>query len=134
MPSTPGSIEEQRHRVNAEDLVAVDMRSANWLCKTSLPETDVIDWSSWSAVADDRGNHVASQCREAVAGAERLCRSGSIAQQALAKNVRRIVCRGDARGDIHFELAGTALVVHTVLGATETAAKTQQWLYTNLKP
>lgn len=130
----PRTIEEKRHRVNAEELVAEDVNSMNWICKTAIPEIEVIDWTTWKQPIDGKGNHVANQCRHVAAGAERLCRSGAIAQQALAKNVRRIVCRGDAQGDIKFELKGNTLVVRTFLGVTETDRKTQQWLYANLNP
>jgi hypothetical protein len=131
-PST--TIEEERNRANAEQLVASELVAMNTTCKTNVSDINVIDWATWKSAVDDQGNHAATQCRQIAAGAEALCRSDTIAQRAFAKGVTRIVCNGDGSGDLRFELKGTTLAVHTFLGAKETEIRTHRWLYANLKP
>jgi len=127
------SIEEKRQKADAEKLVEFDVKSMNKACKTTMPETGVIDWASWKTIVDDKNNKASSACKYVAYGMGNLCRGDKIAQETVAKDVKKLSCMGDSADDITFELKGDTLVVHTRLGVKDTDKKTKTWLSKNLQ-
>jgi hypothetical protein len=123
------TIEEKRVKDQAEKMAADRIKRVNENCKTSVPETGYIDWSSWDGKTDKAGN----ACKWVLFATATLCRSDKIAQETVAKNVKTMVCKGDSTDDIKFELKGTKLVVHTLDGAKDSEKKTKAWLTKNLE-
>jgi hypothetical protein len=127
------NIEEKRQKDAAEKLVAIEIKSMNTACKTSVPETGVIDWGSWKTIADEKNNSAGSRCKYVAYGIENLCRGDKIAQETVAKDLKKISCMGDATDDIKFELKGDTLVVHSHLLVKDVDKKTKTWLTKNLQ-
>jgi hypothetical protein len=128
------TIEEKRMKEAAEQDSAKQIKHMNEKCKTSVSETGYIDWSSWKALKSEDGrNKVAHACRWVPYGIGALCRSDKIAQEMVAKNIKKMVCKGDATDDVQFEMKGNTLVVHTLLGAQGTEKKARSWLTKNLE-
>jgi hypothetical protein len=128
------TIEEKRLKEEADKLVAFEMKSLNKNCKTTIPDAGIIDWSTWKELVNDKNSKVGSVCMYIAFGMNNLCRSDRIAQESVAKDIKKIVCKGDSTEDLKFELDkdGT-LVVHTHLGMKDTDKKTKTWLTKNLQ-
>ncbi|HEV7559070.1 MAG TPA: hypothetical protein VGO00_26535 [Kofleriaceae bacterium] len=131
------SLEEKRIKADAEKLLQFDVSKMNKSCKATVPDTGVIDWSTWRDVKDPAGGStkVHSQCGYVAYAMDLTCANGNdkIAQDTIAKDVKRLVCMGDAGADLRLELLkdGT-LVIHTSFAVKETVNKTKGWLAKNL--
>ena len=128
------TIEEKRLKEEAETYVTQEMKPMNKVCKTTMSESGVIEWSAWKTLVDDKNNKVGTACKYVAYGMANLCRSDRIAQESVAKDIKKIVCKGDTTEDIKFDLDkdGT-LTVHTRLGMKDTDRKTKTWLTKNLQ-
>jgi hypothetical protein len=127
------TIEEKRQKEDAEKLVASNIKSMNKTCKTAIPDAGVIDWASWKTIVDEKNNKAGSSCKYVAYGIESLCRSDKIAQETVAKDVKKLTCLGDGADDVTFEMKGDTLVIHTKLGVKDTDKKTKTWLTKNLQ-
>lgn len=127
------TIEEKRQKEAADKQVEYELKAMNKTCKTQMPETGMIDWGSWKTLVDDKNNSAGTRCKYVPYGIANLCRSDKIAQETVAKDVKKITCMGDATDDIKFELKGDTLVVHTHLLVKDTDKKTRTWLTKNLQ-
>lgn len=126
------TIEDKRHKEDAEKNVAFHAKSMNKACKTTIPDTGIIDWSTWKVLVDEKNNKVGSPCGYVAYGIRSLCGSDKIAQEMVAKDIDKITCMGDSTEDLTFEMKGKTLVVHTRLGVRDTDKKTKNWLTKNL--
>jgi hypothetical protein len=127
------SIEEKRGRSNAERRVKEGIKMMNKKCNTSIPETGVIDWSSWKSTPGEDVWKVGSRCHYISSGVWDLCNEDEIAQQTVAKSVKKIVCKGDSTEGPRFELKKGALVVHMSFEDKNMNYKTKEWLSKNLE-
>jgi hypothetical protein len=127
------TMEEKRIKADAEKLVAFSVKQMNKACKTTIPDTDVIDWASWKTLKDETSAKVSSQCGNVAYGIDQLCHSDKIAQETVAKDIKKLTCMGDTTEDIKLELKGDTLVFHTRLGVKDTDKKTKTWLSKNLQ-
>jgi hypothetical protein len=127
------SIEEKRGRTNAERRVSEGIQMMNKKCKTSMPERGIIDWSSWKTVAGEDVWKVGSRCHYIPSGVHSLCGEDEIAQETVAKNVKKIVCKGDSTEGPRFELKNGALIVHMSFEDKNMNYKTKEWLSKNLE-
>ncbi len=130
------SIEEKQKRASAETQMSDFAKTMNKYCKTALPETGMIDWSTWPVAEDEKGGgnaSVSSQCKYVIYGTESLCRDEAIAQETVAKDVKKFLCKGDGKDEITFEMKGDTLIVHTAFGLRDTDKKAQKWLSKNLQ-
>lgn len=123
------TIEEKRIKADSEKDVASEIKSMNKACQTSIPETGFIDWASWKTV----DNQVRYSCKYVPYGIASLCRSDKIAQETVAKDIKKLSCTGDAADDLKLELKGDTLVAHTKGGVKDTDKKTKTWLTKNLQ-
>src|SRR4051794_32589347 len=98
--ATADSIEEKRQKADSESLLKHEVQSANKACKTTVPETDIIDWSTFKVIVDDKNSSAGSVCKYVVYGMGNLCRGDKIAQETVAKDVKKFVCKGDSTEDI----------------------------------
>lgn len=130
------SLEDKRIRADAENLLQFQVSKMNKSCKATVPDTGVIDWSSWKDLRDPAGGStkIHTQCGYVAYAMDLMCNSGNdkIAQETVAKDVKRIVCRGDAGADLKLELKDGTLVIHTSFAVKETVNKTKGWLAKNL--
>ena len=111
--SSAQSIEEKQNRANGESLVADSVKSMNKVCKTEIPTAGVIDWTSWKSAVNEKGKKANYPCGYVAYGLESLCRD-KIAQESVAKGIKKLVCLGDGTGDeVKFELKDGTLTFHT---------------------
>jgi hypothetical protein len=127
------SIEEKQNRAAGESLVADSVKSMNKVCKTEIPTDGVIDWASWKSAVNEKGKKANYPCGYVAYGMESLCRD-KIAQETVAKDVKKLRCLGDGSGEeVKFELKDGTLVFHTHYEMRDTDKQAKKWLSKNLQ-
>ena len=123
------TIEEKRIKADTEKDVAFEIKSMNKACNTAIAEAGYIDWTTWKTV----DNQVRYACKYVPYGIASLCRSDKIAQETVAKDIKKLSCVGDGGDDLKLELKGATLVAHTKGGVKDADKKTKNWLTKNLQ-
>ena len=116
------SIEEKKNRAEQEKRVVSLIKEVNTKCKTAIPDAAVMDWSTWK-MARDGGHQAAVFCEYGITAVRNLC-ADKIAQETIAKGLKKIVCVGDAVEKTSAEIKGDTLLLHTSLTQTSRAGST----------
>ena len=114
------SIEEKKNRADQEKRIVSLIKEVNGKCKTAIPDSGVMDWSTWKQ-ARDGGHQAAVFCEYGITAVRNMC-TDKIAQEAIAKSLKKIVCAGDAADKTSAEVRGDTLLLHTSLSTTSANA------------
>ena len=130
------SIEEKRIKADAEKQMQFSVSQANKSCKATIGDTGTIDWSSWKDLKDPAGGStkIYSQCGYVPYAMYLMCGNDKIAQESVAKDIKKLVCKGDANGGKpQLELKDGTLTIHTSYAVKDTVNFTKEWLTKNLQ-
>ena len=118
------SFEEKKNRADQEARVAKMVKEVNTKCKTAIPDTGAMDWSTWKAARE--GGHLSAVfCEYGFNAVRNLC-VDKVAQETIQKSLKKIVCAGDAGDKTSAEIKGDTLVLHTSLTTTSANALQNQ--------
>jgi hypothetical protein len=106
------SLQEKQDHAREEKSIEGRMKEINKVCKASIQFK--FDWSTWKDSHDLGGHHAASACNDSADVLVTMCRD-ALAQEAVAKQLKTIVCLGNSTERSADYKAGT-LTVHTGLG------------------
>jgi hypothetical protein len=129
------SLEDKRRKTEMEDKMGKDATSLERVCKSKIEL--VMDWGSWSQLRDDHGNTPYSACQPTWSTVESMCHAKD-AQEVIAKDIRRIECKGGGTdGDNHrapdVRLNGTTLVFRGTIVSHTYGGDLRKYLEKNLK-
>jgi len=106
------TLQEKQDRAKQEKSIASAVKEMNTVCKSKIELK--FDWTTWKEVQDLAGHHAYSACADGIDPIKTMCRD-ALAQEAISKQLTKIVCLGNANERTASYKGGT-LTIHTGLG------------------
>ena len=105
------SLQEKQDHAKEEKSLVAPVKEMNTVCKSKVEVK--IDWSTWKEAHDNAGHYAHSACNDGIDPIKTMCRD-ALAQEAVAKQLKTIVCLGNATERTASYKDGT-LTIHTGL-------------------